>query len=213
MLAAGKKEKQLAIKNKQYHQGIPAITVIVDGRWCKRTHKLSYNALSGVDVIIGKETKKLLYIGVRNKFCSVCAQESKKEHVCFKNWDGSSSSMESDIILEGFCMAEKQHGLRYINFIGDGDSSVHTTLLSGVPGWGHAITKQECANHAVKCYRFAFENLVKDKPHYKGKHKLTEVQRKCLASSVRCAIIMRSNDVQTNKVYKKTAAKLLQEDI
>ena len=106
-------------------------------------------------------------------------------------------------------MAEKQHGLRYINFIGDGDSSVHTTLISGVPGWGHAIAKQECANHAVKCYRSALENLVKDKPHYKGKHKLTEAQRKRLASVVRCAIIMRSNDVHTNKVDKKTAAKTI----
>ena len=40
-----------------------------------------------------------------------------------------------------------------------------------------------------------------------------EAQRKLLASPVRCAIIMRSNDVHTSKVDKKTAAKLLQEDI
>ena len=164
-------------------------------------------------VIFGKETGKLLYIGVRNKFCSICQKGSNKEHECFKNWDGSSSSMESDIILEGFRVAEKQHGLRYTNFIGDGDSSVHTTLISGVPGWGHAITKQECANHAVKCYQSALENLVKDKPHYKGRHKLTEVQRKRLASAVRCAIIMRSKDVDAKKVDKKRAAKSLQEDI
>ena len=84
--------------------------------------------------------------------------------------------MESDIVLEGFCKAEQQHGLRYINFIGDGDSSVHTVLISGVSGWGHAISKQECANHAVKCYRSSLENLVKDKPQYKGRHKLTESQ-------------------------------------
>lgn len=213
MLAAGKEEKQIAIKQGHYHDGIPTITVIVDAGWCKRTHKHSYNALSGVGVIFGKETGKLLYIGVRNKFCSICEKGSNKEHECFKNWDGSSSSMESDIILEGFRVAEKQHGLRYTNFIGDGDSSVHTTLISGVPGWGHAITKQECANHAVKCYRSALENLVKDKPHYKGRHKLTEVQRKRLASAVRCAIIMRSKDVDTKKVDKKRAAKSLQEDI
>ena len=103
--------------------------------------------------------------------------------------------------------------MRYINFIGDGDSSVHTTLISGVRGWGHAITKQECANHAVKCYRSALENLVKDKPQYKGRHKLTEPQRKRLASAVRCAIIMRSKEVSENKVDKPKAAKALQEDI
>ena len=37
--------------------GYPAITVIVDGGWSKRSHKHSYNAKSGVGVIIGKETK------------------------------------------------------------------------------------------------------------------------------------------------------------
>ena len=112
---------------------------------------------------MGKK-QKLLYIGVQNKFCSACEKGSNKENECFRNWDGSSSSMESDIILEGFRMAEKQQGLRHTNFIGDGDSSVHTTLISGIPGWGHAITIQECANHAVKCYRSALENLVKINP-------------------------------------------------
>ena len=119
-----------------------------------------------------------MYIGVRNKFCTGCAKDASKSHECYKNWSGLSSSMESDIILEGFCKAEQQHGLRYINFIGDGDSSVHTMLISGVSGWGHAISKQECANHAVKCYRSSLENLAKDKPQYKGRHKLTESQQK-----------------------------------
>ena len=40
--------------------------------------------------------------------------------------------MESDIILEGFSKAEKQHGLRYTNFIGDGDSSFQSILREKV---------------------------------------------------------------------------------
>ena len=36
--------------------GYPAITVIVDGGWSKRSHKHSYNAKSGVAIIIGKQT-------------------------------------------------------------------------------------------------------------------------------------------------------------
>jgi len=48
--------------------------------------------------------------------------------------------MESDIILEGFKAAE-QHGIHYLNFISDGDSSAHSTLMSGVPGWGHFMQK------------------------------------------------------------------------
>ena len=40
------------------------------------------------------------------------------------------------IILEDFLPAEKEHGVCYINFVGDGDSSVYPTLVSSVPGWG-----------------------------------------------------------------------------
>ena len=37
MKDAGVKEKALTILKNQYHQGVPAIIVIVDGGWCKRT--------------------------------------------------------------------------------------------------------------------------------------------------------------------------------
>ena len=45
MQAAGKLERELAIQENSYHQGVPAITVVVDAGWSKRTHKHSYNAL------------------------------------------------------------------------------------------------------------------------------------------------------------------------
>ena len=112
---------------------------------------------------IGKETGKLLHIGVRNKFCSACTQGIPVEkHACFKNWAASSSQMETDIMLEGFQEAERVHGMWYMHFVGDGDSSVHATLVQSVPVWGHAIKKQECANHACKCSRSALEKLVQE---------------------------------------------------
>jgi len=61
---------------------VPGITVIVDAGWSKRT----YNAKSGVGVIIGKETGKLLFVGVRNKYCTACSQRVPQEkHHFFKN--------------------------------------------------------------------------------------------------------------------------------
>jgi len=36
MSEAGGEEKKLAIEGGDYHQGLPAITVVVDGGWCKR---------------------------------------------------------------------------------------------------------------------------------------------------------------------------------
>ena len=60
MLSAGQEERQLAIERNDYHQEVPAITVITDGGWSKRTHTHSYNAAGGVAIIIGKETKKTI---------------------------------------------------------------------------------------------------------------------------------------------------------
>ena len=100
------------------------------------THKHLYNALSGVGIIVGKHTGKLLYIGVRNKYCAAIKTQKKTNHVCFKNWEETSASMESDIIVEGFKLAEQQHGVRYTKFIGDGDSSALARLQQDIKVWG-----------------------------------------------------------------------------
>jgi len=126
MLEAGREERQIAIDNQKYHQGIPCITVIVDAGWSKRSHQHSYNANSGVGVIFAA-TNKLLYMGVGNNYCAVfsIAHNNKvdpSQHMCFKNWMGSSTSMEADIIATRFRISEEMHGLRYTEVIGDGDS-------------------------------------------------------------------------------------------
>ena len=180
--------------SRDYHEGVPA-TVIVDGGWSKRSHRHSYNAKSGVHVciVIGKETRKLLYIEVRNKYCTACTQGiSQENHVCFQNWENSSCEMESNIILEGFQQAERVHRVRYVRFIGDGDSSVYSTLIQGVSGWGWPIKKLECANHAYKCYRSALEGIVVANPSFKGQGGLTKKMRQQVTSAARCAIKMRS---------------------
>ena len=140
---AGAIEREMAIERNDSFEGIPAITVTVDGGWSKRSHKHSYNAISGVAVIIGT-----LFLGVRNKYCSICAVAANKDttpqqHNCFKNWNGSSRTMETDILLEGFRAAETMHGLRYMRMIGDSDSSVLANIQANVPGWGMKVSKVE----------------------------------------------------------------------
>ena len=81
MIEAGKEEKRLAEEGGSYHDGVPAICVIVDGGWSKRSHKHSYNANSGVGIILGKATGKLLHIGVRNKFCTACSRNIPRKHM------------------------------------------------------------------------------------------------------------------------------------
>ena len=116
--------------------------------------------------------------------------------------------MEADIILEGFINAERVHGVRYTQYIGDEDSSVYPTLIQKVPGWGHAIRKLECANHACKCYRGALEKLVQDNPLYKGSGGLTLKMRRRLVSAACCAIKMRSSELD-----RQLRIKLLKRDL
>lgn len=94
-------EKQLAIDAGHVEQGFSYITVIVDESWAKQSYGHTYSSLSGAACIIGQKTKKLLYVGVKNKFCYVCAT-TNSEHRCYKNYTGSSTGMEQCIFVEGF---------------------------------------------------------------------------------------------------------------
>lgn len=166
MMEAGRQERQLAIDaGDVLPDGTPWITVVVDGSWGTRSHGHRYSSNGGMAAIIGLRTKKLLYYGVRNKFCIVCvravtAGSEPKEHRCFRNWVGSSTAMEADVICEGFAKSEDMHGVQYMEFIGDGDSSVHSKIMSSV-WYGRDVRKIECANHVVKNYTKALYELAK----------------------------------------------------
>ena len=197
LLAAGQEEYKHAIATNTTFEGVPACTVVVDGGWSKRSHKHSYNAKSGVGVIFGAQTKKLLFIGIHNKYCCTCAIANRKSipvppHHCFKNWSQSSCSMESDIIVEGFKRSEAMHGLRYMWMIGDGDSSVHLSVSICVP-YGRSVQKVECANHAIKCFRSGLEKLAKEHVGFGGKQGLTGGKIQHLSRRMKCAIKQHSS--------------------
>ena len=137
MQQVAKEEKQHAIATNSFHQGVSSVTVVVVGGWSKRAHKHSLQRQSGVAVIFGSHTRKLLFIGVHNKFCAVCAVSGNKgndapQHRCYRNWSGSSAGMESDIIAEGCSLSEQMYGLRYMLVIGDDASSVMATIRQAV---------------------------------------------------------------------------------
>ena len=111
--------------------------------------------------------------------------------------------METDIILSGFKEAVRVHGVWYIRFVGDGDSSVYPTLIQGVPGWGRYIMKMKCANQSCKCYRSALEKLVQEKPQYQRNGGLPEKMCRRLTSVARCAIKMGSQEANVAAAVKK----------
>ncbi|GLV39544.1 hypothetical protein CBL_20448 [Carabus blaptoides fortunei] len=93
--------------------------------------------LPGLHVSSEKKQKEILFMGVSNKYCSICYVASNRgveaaTHKCYKNWDHSSSGMEADIIVRGFNFSEEMHKLQYTSFVGDGDSSVYARIRERV---------------------------------------------------------------------------------
>jgi len=167
----GRESLKLAIHEDRFINDFFWTKVICDGGWNKRSKGHDYTAKGCVGVIIDAFTKKLLYVGIRNKYCYLCfsskkANQKVKDHVCFMNYNGPSKSMETDILVEGFRQSEAMHNLQYLQYIGDGDSSVFYKLRQSV-SYGSYIQKEECANHVTKNYTKYLHNVVKTK---KGMH-------------------------------------------
>lgn len=74
-------------------------------------------------------------------------------HVCYKNWDSTSTAMEADIIVEGFRQSIAMHNIIYNKLIGDGDSSVLKKNILSKPYEFHTeVKKIECTNHILRNY-------------------------------------------------------------
>ncbi|KAJ8888146.1 hypothetical protein PR048_007633 [Dryococelus australis] len=180
MLDAAEEEKAIAIRDGNVDSdGVPMCTVVADGAWCKCSYKTNYNSLSGVASIVGFKTGKVLYIRVSNRYCSLCAscQNAKQtplSHMCFLDWKKSATSMESDIVADGFLQSEKLLGLKFNKLIGeilifvlmltgDGDSYVHRKLLETMPhGPNPMVGKVECKNHVLRNYCHKLTDLTKN---------------------------------------------------
>jgi len=80
-------------------------------------------------------------------------QKTPEKHVCYKNWSGTSTAMEADIIVQGFVQSLKTNNLIYSHLIGDGDSSVMKKIQLAKPYGNNVIVKKvECTNHILRNY-------------------------------------------------------------
>lgn len=114
---------------------------------------------------MGYKTKKVLFIGVGNKYCTICKKAETinrppTKYECFKNWSGTSTAMEADIIVDGFRQSVKMHNLIYNQIIGDGDSSVIKKIQIAKPYGNEIIVKKiECTNHILRNYSVRLRDL------------------------------------------------------
>ena len=112
---------------------IANVAVSVDGTWQKRGH----SSKIGVVFVISVRTGEILDYEVLSQVCHSCvahrqsdkdSDEYKKwkenhDPVCQINHEGSSGSMEADGTEKIFARSIEKNQLRYIRFVGDGDSS------------------------------------------------------------------------------------------
>ncbi|XP_076622851.1 uncharacterized protein LOC143342632 [Colletes latitarsis] len=82
--------------------------------------------------------------------------------------------MEVDGVIEMFRQSESLYQLKYVNYIGDGDSKTYKGLLDSQPyGPDVGILKKECIGHIQKRMGNRLRNIKKANKGLGGKGKLT----------------------------------------
>lgn len=214
MKEAAEEERQAAIARGDIDEedGIPFISVVTDGCWCKRSYNKNYNALSGVAAIVGATFGKVLWIGVRNKYCVICVRNKNKnttppDHFCTRNYTGPSSDMEWQSIVQGFEKSVEMYNLRYMTVIADGDSSTYSKLLEKRPYQHRIIEKDECCNHLLRNFRKQLESSATGCPRGLTKHVENNLQR--IRKGISCAVKNRNSE----QIDENEKVSLLKSDI
>lgn len=163
------------------------LTVSGDGTW----HKRGFTSLYGVVSLIGQYTGKVLDVLVKSAYCKVCEYYKTKkgtteylqqyaihEKVCKANHKGSSGKMEVDAVIEMFRRSLKNLGVRFLNYVGDGDSKTYSGLLQAKPYGETSIIKKECIGHVQKRMGSRLRNLVKNAKVSKAAHTVKGLKSK-----------------------------------
>jgi hypothetical protein len=124
------------------------IAAAFDGTWQKR----GFTSLNGVVTVTSFDTGKVLDVEVLSKYCQGCTKHNNRGHEgCVKNYVGSSGGMEAAGITKIFERSQRERGVRYTKFLGDGDSSSYPTIRDAKPyGDDVNIKKLECKGHIQK---------------------------------------------------------------
>lgn len=81
--------------------------------------------------------------------------------------------MEVDAVIEMFQRSESLHNLKYVNYVGDGDSKTFKGIIDAQPYNDFTVFKKECIDHVQKRMGSRLRNLKKNTKGLGGKGKLT----------------------------------------
>ena len=173
---------------------ITNIDVSVAGR-----QRRGYASLNGAVTVIGMDNGKCIAYDCMAKTCKSCQFWDKKKgteeydnftktHECPVNHTGSAGAMEAEGVVRCFQKSVESRKLRYVTYIGDGDSKAYSSVLKANPYPGVSVSKGECIGHIQKR---AGSRLCRLKKEY-GKKLLSDL--KSLGGNGRLA------DKQINKL-------------
>jgi hypothetical protein len=152
------------------------LAVAVDGSWQKRGH----TSLNGIVSATSVSTGKVLDIEILSKYCK-CSNRSDNLHDenCFSNYTGTSGGMEVAGAVAIFNRSLSQYGVRYLDYLGDGDSRAFKSVSEAKPYGDCAIKKLECIGHIQKRMGTrlralrAMKSVLEDGKPLTGKNRLT----------------------------------------
>lgn len=189
------------------------LTVSGDGTWKKR----GFNSLFGVTTLVGKYSKKVVDTVVKSSFCQGCNlwKQKKKidiqayedwyedhEESCTINHKGSAGKMEVDAIVEMFERSETKNNVKYVRYIGDGDSKTFKGILDVNPyDDDPVVEKKECVGHVQKRMGARLRKAKKENKGIggRGAGKLTDKVINELSLYYGLAIRRNSNSVEDMK--------------
>lgn len=188
------------------NDGDKDIAACFDGTWQKRGH----TSLNGVFTVTSMDTGKVLDAVCLSKYCT-CINKSKHQESCTKNYEGSSGAMEVTAAREVFARSISR-GVRYVKYLGDGDSNAFQAVVDSKPYDNVDITKLECVGHVQKRMGSRLRRLktkwrgkkLSDGKPLSGKGRLTDAVIDSLQVYFGKAI--RGNTDDVNKMKKATWA-------
>lgn len=131
-----------------------------DGSWQKRGH----TSLNGIVSATAFDTGKVLDIEIITKFCDICSRNSTTQHVCKKDYDGSSGGMEVAGVANIFKRSIQSRGVLYTDYLGDGDCKAYQKVVEDKPyGPTVQINKLECIGHVQKRMGSRLLKICKEK--------------------------------------------------
>lgn len=184
-----------------------------DGSWQKR----GYSSNNGVVTVISLENGKVLDVEPMSKHCKACCLKEplkqsdpvmyanwRNSHVCSYNYKGSAPGMEPEGAKRIFERSLEKYNLRYIKYLGDGDSKSYLTVKNVYKDI--EVQKLECVGHYQKRVGTRLRKLKKTTKSIGGRGKLTDATIDRLQNFFGMAI--RQNAGNLKKMQAATQATL-----